>query len=112
MPGTMSEADLVTDLKASLRDCASVFNAAGDGDFKRLLATAALDFGRYRTRTMVGSFELVADQGEYAALPEDYHFFKSAIWGVSPVGTVKPWDAGWPGRLPDFYLVEQGGAQK
>ncbi len=109
MPGTMSEADLVLDLKASLQDAASVFDAGPDADFRRHLAAAALDFARVRPRTMVGSISLVADQGEYTALPADFHLFKSALWGVSPQPSAHPWDESWHGRLPDAYLVESGG---
>ena len=46
MPGTMIEADLVLDLKASLQDAASVFFAGPDADFRRHLGVAALDFVR------------------------------------------------------------------
>lgn len=109
MPGTMSEADLVLDLKASLQDAASVFFAGPDADFRRHLAAAAMDFVRVRPRTLVGEVTLIADQAEYAPLPEDFHLFKSAIWGVSPVPSAKPWDDAWHGRLPDAYVVEVAG---
>lgn len=108
----MSEADLVADHKAALQDCATVFTAANDADLKRHIARAALDFSRVRPRTLVGTVTLVVDQGEYASLPADFHLFKSALWGVSPAPTVKPWDASWPGLLPDFYDVEEGGVRK
>lgn len=112
MPGTMSELDLVGDLKESLQDSAKVFDAAADADFKRFLAQAALAFGRHRPRTMVGTLQVVADQEEYAGLPDDFHFFKSSLWGISPVSGVMPWDPSWPGRLPDFHDVEVGGVKK
>lgn len=112
MPGTMGEADLVADLKESLQDSARLFDAAADADFKRLLSVAALAFGRARPRTMVGTFMLVADQGEYDALPEDFHYFKSSLWGISPDPGLKPWDPGFPGRLPDFHDVEVAGVRK
>lgn len=111
MPGSMSEKDLVEDLKASLRDTARTFSGAGDADFKRFLAAAALALGHCRTRTMVGELQLVADQEEYP-LPEDFHYFKSSLWGIRPDPQIKPWDASWPGRLPDFYDVEVAGVRK
>lgn len=112
MPGSMAEADLVSDFKTSLRDCAKLFESASDADFKRLLGVAALAFGRCRPRTMVGSFELVAAMDEYDALPEDFQFFKSSLWGISPKSGLMPWDTGWPGALPDFYDVEVAGDRK
>lgn len=105
MAGTMNEADLVTDLKASLNDAASVFTAATDGDFKRQLAAAALAFGAKRPRTMVGTITLVADQPQYDA-PADFQGFKSSLWGISPARKFAPWEKTWTGRLPDVRLVE------
>jgi hypothetical protein len=112
MPGTMSETDLVADLKSSLQDAAAVFDAAADADFKRFIAQAALAFGYRRPRTMVGSFTVVADQAVYPDLPADFHYFKSSLWGLAPKVAVMPWDAGWPGRLPEFSMVEEGGVVK
>ena len=102
MPGSMSQADLVADLKASLQDAADVFSAANDADFKRHLDMAALDFTRFRPRTMLGQVTLVADQVEYAA-PSGCMVFKSSLWGVS---RAKPWETSWPGRLPNAMVVE------
>ncbi len=112
MPGTMSKADLVADLKASLQDSKNVFTAANDGDFERHLAQAALDFGRKRSRTLVASFILVADQAGYAPLPADFLFYKSHMWGIAPVAAPKPWESGYPGRLPTGRVIEEGGARK
>lgn len=105
MPGTMNEADLVSDLKASLQDAASVFAAANDEDFKRHLRVAALAFCGKRPRTLVGTLTLVADQAQYAA-PDGFQAFKSHLWGIAPVARAKPWEKAWPGRLPDVRLVE------
>ncbi len=111
MADTMSETDLVAAHKASLQDCSSVFTAADDADLKRHIAKAATDFARVRPRTLVGSFALVAEQSDYAALPSDFHLFKSAIWGV-PAPGARPWDCNWPGRLPDFGTGEIDGVRK
>lgn len=96
MPGSMSQADLVADLKASLLDSAKAFTAPGDADFIRHLGAAALAITPKRLRTLADSITLVADQPVYAA-PMDLWRYKSTTWGmVRP----QPWDKQWPGRLP------------
>lgn len=105
MPGTMSSADLVADLKASLQDAANAFVATGDADFIRHLSVAALDFSRIRPRTLLGEINLVADQINYAA-PADMHMFKAAVWGASH--GVMPWEPSYPGKLPTAQLVSVG----
>jgi hypothetical protein len=105
VPGTMSEEDLVLDLKASLQDAASVFTAAASSDFKRHLKLAALAFASKRPRTLVGSVTLVADQAQYSA-PADFASYKSHLWGIAPRARCQPWEKSWPGRLPDVRVVE------
>lgn len=105
MPGTMSEADLVADLRASLQDAASVFTAAADADIKRHLAVAALALGEKRPRTLVGTLALIADQADYTA-PALFLTFKFSLWGIAPRAAAKPWDPGYPGRLPNVRMVE------
>lgn len=108
MSGTLSRADLVADLKASLHDAVSVFTAANDADFGRLLDVAALDFGRVRPRTMLGALALVADQDFYTA-PADFLSYKSALWGIKrPV----PWDKNYVGRLPDVRTSLNGAVRE
>lgn len=111
MAGTMSQADLVTDFKASIKDAATVFAAASDADFKRHLATAALDFARKRPRTLVGALTLVADQPEYDP-PAGFERFKSSLWGIAPAAKAQPWEKTYPGRLPDVRDVELDGDKK
>ena len=111
MPGTMSEADLVADLKASIQDSSAFFSAAADADYKRHLKSAALDFGRKRRRTLVGALALVADQAAYA-VPADFLSFKSSLWGIAPRAAPLPWEPGYPGRLPCVRTVEEGGVRK
>jgi hypothetical protein len=105
MAGTMSEADLVDDLKASIQDAAKIFTAAADGDLKRHLKAAALDFARKRPRTLVGTLTLVADQAQYDA-PVDLAAFKSHLWGIAPLHRAQPWEKTWPGRIPDVRIIE------
>lgn len=111
MAGTMSQDDLVADLKASIQDAADFFSAAADADYKRQLSAAALDFGRKRARTLVGTLALVADQAGYD-VPAGFAAFKSSLWGVSPRVAPKPWEPSYPGRLPRFCLVEESGVRK
>lgn len=106
----MSQTDLVADLKASLRDSADVFTAAADADFIRHLDLAAGDLGRFRPRTLVGTLTLTADVDLYAA-PADISSFKSHLWGISPRAAQKPWEKGYPGRLPNVSVSEVGGVQ-
>lgn len=107
----MSQADLVADLKASLHDAASVFTAATDGDFKRLLDAAALDMGSFRPRTILGSVILVAGQSDYAA-PAGFAMFKSSLWGIAPIAAPRPWERGYPGKLPDAFESELAGVRQ
>lgn len=111
MAGTMSEADLVADLKASLLDAASVFTTAADADFKRQLRAAAKAFGRKRSRTLVGGLTLTAEEPDYD-VPDNFLAFKSHLWGVSPVARCQPWEKNWPGPLPDVRFVESESARK
>lgn len=109
MSGSMSQTDLVADLKASLHDAADVFTAADDADFVRFLDMAARDLGRFRRRTLVGTLTLADGVGLYAA-PDDLACPKSHLWGISPVSAPQPWEKGYPGRLPDMGLAEVGGS--
>lgn len=105
MSGTMAEADLILDLKASLQDAATVFTGAGGSDFKRHLTTAALAMSDKRPRTVVGSVTLVADQPQYD-VPAGFHRFGSPLWGIAPRAKVQPWEKGYPGRLPNARVIE------
>jgi len=111
MAGSMTQADLIVDLKASLHDAAAVFNAANDADFSRMLDAAALDFGRVRRRTLAGTLTLTADQSEYDA-PADLLMPKLAMWGVNERSTSRPWRSDWPGRLPRLSMRGDPGAAK
>lgn len=106
MAGTMTRADLVADLKASLQDAAKVFTAANDADFSRHLDAAALDMGRVRPRTMLGTITLIADQYNYTA-PADLLSYKSDLWGI-PGRRIHPWESSYPGRLPDVRSAVSG----
>lgn len=100
MAGTMSQADVRADLKASLHDAA---NALTDpDDFDRCLLAAVSDLGRYAPRTLVSNITLSAGVQEYAG-PDDMISFKMALWGTA--SPAKPWDKTYPGRLPSVQLI-------
>jgi hypothetical protein len=102
MAGSMSEADLLADLKDSLQDAAKPFVAASDADFKRHLSLAVAAFNAARPRTLSSSVALQAEVATYAA-PADLHRFKFLQWGASCA--LKPWERGYPGRLPMVHEV-------
>lgn len=108
MAGTMSRADLVASLKDSLHDAASVFTAAADADFIRLLDIAALDFGRVRPRRLAGQLTVVAGKAEYFA-PAGMTACLGERWGVGVIAN--PWDACYPGPNPRVTLVESAGVR-
>lgn len=110
MAGTMTRADLVADLKASLQDAAKVFTAANDADFSRHLDAAALDMGRVRPRTLLGTITLVAEQYNYTA-PADLLSYKSDLWGI-PGRRINPWETSYPGRLPDVRSAVSGAVRE
>ena len=107
MPGTMSQADLIVDLKAALLSSTSVFTAADDADHIRHLNAAAADLGRVRPRTLVGTITVVADQNEYEA-PADLVDVKVPIWGRAERRRLQMWDPAWSGPLPRLAVVSDG----
>jgi hypothetical protein len=109
MPGTMSEADLVADLKVSLFDAAAIFTAAADADFKRFLRQALPDMQTKRPVTRLGSLTLQADQARYAVGEADFAALKTDIWR-EPAKLPKPWDASYPGAMPRVCAARDGDA--
>jgi len=108
MPGTMSEADLVADLKASLFDSADIFTSDADADFKRLLQQALPDMQLKRPLTKLGAVTLVAGQAGYPIGEADFAALKQDLWrDTGRMG--KPWSPGWPGPLPRLEAVRAGG---
>jgi hypothetical protein len=97
MSGSMAQADLVEDLKRSLHDAASVFDAAADADWLRFLSIAATAMERKRPRTLLGQVDLVAEQDLYALTLTDFASYKTHIWAGRPP---KSWAVGYPGALP------------
>ena len=105
MPGSMSQADLVVDLKNMLQDAAAKFTEAEDADFVRHLTIAAQDLGRFRHRTKLGSVTLEADKNDYPA-PADMIKPKVGLWGLNERRTRKPWQRNFPQTLPQLDVIE------
>jgi hypothetical protein len=108
MAGSMSEADLVADLKASLFDAANVFESEQDADFKRFLAQALPDMGVKRPITRLGSFPLVQDQGRFQVQEADFAQLKMDLWRDA-TKLPKPWDPYYPGAIPRVCAERDGG---
>lgn len=105
MAGSMSQADLVADLKRSLHDAAGVLDAAADADFVRLLGLAATAMQDKRPRTLLGSVSLLAGQIAYPIASPDFARYKTYTWGAPQLA---PWEPCYPGALPRVSAVQQG----
>jgi hypothetical protein len=108
MAGSMSQADLVADLKRSLHDTANVFDAALDADFVRFLNQALPDMGWKRSRTLVGQVLLVAGTPSYSLADyPDFYAYKTHLW--EPVaGRLQAWEPGYPGAVPRISSYRDG----
>lgn len=109
MAGSMSQADLVADLKASLFDSASVLADEGDATLQRLLAQALPDMQLKRPRTKLGTVALTAGVAAYAIAESDFAALKFDLWrDTEKMG--KPWQPTWPGPLPGISAGWNGTA--
>lgn len=108
MAGSMSQADLVADLKRSLHDAASVFEDApeADADFKRFLQVAFTGMQAKRPRTLLGTVQLQADVDLYPIALTDFAQYKTHQWGSR---VIRPWLPCHPGALPRISAVNEGG---
>jgi hypothetical protein len=97
MPGTLSEADLIEDLRRSLNDSANVFNTAGEGDWRRVLNVALVAMQAKRPRTLLGQVTLAPEQVRYPVAETDFAQYKSHLWGTRQLN---PWEPAFPGALP------------
>ncbi len=111
MAGTLSQADLVADLKAALHDAVDIFTAAADADFIRHLDVAALDLTRFRARQLIGTLTLTADQALYD-LPADLIRPSLVLWGSEERRSRKPWQNNYPKQPPVMTVVESGSVKK
>ena len=110
MPGTMSLADLAADLKVSLHDSASVFDAPQDGDFVRFLKQALPDMATKRPRTQLGQVTLTGGEAQYAltAYPA-FANYKTHLWDKG-AAYPQPWEPHYPGAMPRVSAAHDGAA--
>lgn len=97
MPGTLSETDLIDDLRRSLNDSAGVFNTAGEADWRRVLQVALLAMQTKRPRTLLGQVTLRPEEVLYPITNPDFAQYKSHLWGIRQLD---PWEPAFPGALP------------
>ena len=107
MSGGMGLRDLAEDLKRSLHDAAGLFNAAGDADFERFLRLAAVPMQDKRPRTKLGQVTIAADEPRVPLALDDFHRYKTHVWGSR---APQPWDPAYPGALPRISAVNEGSA--
>lgn len=96
----MSQDDLVADLKRSLHDSASVFDAENDEDFVRFLHQALPDMTWKRAITRIGQVVLSAGVADYALTDyPDFSTYKTHLWDKG-CAYPQPWMPGYPGAVP------------
>jgi hypothetical protein len=105
VPGTLSEPDVVDDLKRSLNDAGGVFNTAGDADWRRFIATALVAMETKRPRTLLGTVTLTAEEVRYPLSLPEFAQYKTHVWGAR---ALKPWLPAYPGALPRVAAVQEG----
>jgi len=105
MPGSMSKADLVADLRGMLKDAVNKFTGEANEALERILDFAALDLGRVRPRARIGSITVVTGTTEYPA-PADFLRPLNLIWGHEKRASRKPWASNWPQNIPTLDYVE------
>lgn len=106
MPGTLSERDVIDDLKRSLNDSAGAFNTAGDADWRRVLDVALAAMEAKRPRTMLGQVTLAPEEVLYPITAPDFVQYKTHLWGTRQL---RPWEPAFPGALPRVQAVHNTG---
>lgn len=100
MPGTMSQADLIADLKPSVHDLAGIFNKeAADAAWIRALNNAALDMHRVRPLRKQGEITLEPNKHDYPG-PVDLLRVIKILYADQARSAVKPWEAGYAHNIP------------
>lgn len=105
MAGSMSQQDVVDDLKRSIGDAGSAFGAAADADWLRLLAVALVGMQGKRPRTLLGTLTIAADEPSVAVTQPDFVQYKTMVWGSRPP---RPWEPCYPGSVPRVAAVHDG----
>ncbi len=96
--------ELAAELKVSLHDSATVFKAADDADFKRFLLAALPDMQVKRPLTRYATVQVEPNVAKYALREADFAALKTHIWGDYEFAP-KPWEPGYPGKLPVVDVV-------
>lgn len=101
----MTRATLLATLTGSLLDSAAGFLPA---DFTRHIDLALADFSRFCPLVTEAELQLVAWKNSYPC-PVDLESVLACDWGRDFKAAANPWDANWPGRLPDISLIRAAG---
>lgn len=100
MPGTMSQSDLIVDMKASVHDLASIFNKEeADAAWIRVLNNAALDMHRVRPLRKHGEITLEPNKHHYPG-PVDLLRVIKILYADQARSAVKPWEQGYAHNIP------------
>ncbi len=97
----MTKAGLAASLEKSLLDSASVFA----GDFGHLLDVALEDYSRRRPRVLAGKLQLEPGRLTYPC-PPDFRSMGARFWGSAQRQNLKPWECGFPVRLPRISVMQ------
>jgi hypothetical protein len=106
MAGSMTQDDLVEDLKRSVHDTGDFFKGAADADWKRVLQIAATAMQTKRPRTQLGQVLLTAGEARYPLALADFAAFKTYLWAARQLPA---WDPCYPGILPRVTAINEGG---
>src|SRR3990167_3106317 len=98
--GDMTRAGLAASLEKSLMDSASVFR----GEFGPLLVCRFEADPRRRPRGLAGKLQLDPGRITYPC-PADYRALGAVFWASAPRQTLKPWQPGFPVRLPRLSVI-------
>jgi len=111
MSGTMSQSDLISDLKSMLGGTSDSFENDGREDFERLLTTAAAALSRDKPQKLTDTLSLVAEQPYYDA-PALIIKAINYDWGMQELKFRMPWQTNFPKQLPAIKLVKTATGKK
>ncbi|KFA98784.1 phage adaptor protein [Vibrio sp. ER1A] len=93
--------DLTNKLKSALMDSAELISR----DEEQIISMALADLSRYKPQKRVATFKLVSGQLVYPA-PNGLMHISNVMYGQSQRSQLKPWQEGYPKKLPTFYAIE------
>lgn len=101
----MNLTELSATLKTTLQSSSRLVDDDDAGyDWSRFIKLAVKHFSQFKPLTLVGSVTLVPGQTLYD-LPEDFVDFKYAIWGRGALAKFKPWECGYPSKMPRTSVI-------